>query len=134
MAGGQVDVSSSDGPFVGAITHILSLGAQHVARIIKSGNQLTFELDAGADGSVDGSTTIAMPSSLNDTNSRIYFGTAGSEFDAGGNWFDDLHISAVPYVTNPETKDDCKKGGFAQYGFRNQGLCIQYVNTGKDSR
>ncbi|HUF50765.1 MAG TPA: DUF642 domain-containing protein [Longimicrobiales bacterium] len=35
---------------------------------------------------------------------------------------------------NPTTIDDCKKGGWAQYGFRNQGLCIQYVNTGKDSR
>ncbi|HEX5797270.1 MAG TPA: hypothetical protein VFX86_02675 [Candidatus Saccharimonadales bacterium] len=32
------------------------------------------------------------------------------------------------------TKDFCKKGGYAAFGFRNQGLCIQYANTGKDSR
>jgi hypothetical protein len=32
------------------------------------------------------------------------------------------------------TKDDCKKGGWADLGFKNQGKCIQYVNTGKDSR
>lgn len=32
------------------------------------------------------------------------------------------------------TKDDCKKGGWSDLGFKNQGKCIQYVNTGKDSR
>ncbi|HSW31768.1 MAG TPA: hypothetical protein VLH75_19955 [Longimicrobiales bacterium] len=35
---------------------------------------------------------------------------------------------------NPTTKDDCKDGGWAQYGFRNQGLCVSYVETGKDTR
>lgn len=35
---------------------------------------------------------------------------------------------------NPETSDDCKKGGWEKYGFKNQGQCIRYVNTGKDSR
>ena len=38
------------------------------------------------------------------------------------------------------TKDDCKKGGFTEYQrvngdasttFKNQGDCIQFVNTGK---
>lgn len=31
-------------------------------------------------------------------------------------------------------KDACKRGGWADYGFRNQGQCIRYVNTGMDSR
>ncbi len=35
---------------------------------------------------------------------------------------------------NPESKDECKKGGWQTFGFRNQGQCIKYVNTGKDSR
>jgi hypothetical protein len=35
---------------------------------------------------------------------------------------------------DPETKNDCKDGGWEAYGFRNQGQCIRYVNTGKDSR
>ncbi|SHG59789.1 hypothetical protein SAMN05443144_13718 [Fodinibius roseus] len=29
------------------------------------------------------------------------------------------------------SKDDCKDGGYADYGFKNQGQCIQFVNTGK---
>ncbi len=33
-----------------------------------------------------------------------------------------------------QNKEDCKNGGYAAFGFRNQGLCIQFVNTGKDSR
>lgn len=32
------------------------------------------------------------------------------------------------------TPDECKNGGWAEYGFTNQGQCLQFVNTGKDSR
>lgn len=35
---------------------------------------------------------------------------------------------------SPEVKDDCKKGGWEGYGFKNQGQCVRYVETGKDSR
>ena len=35
---------------------------------------------------------------------------------------------------DPETKDDCKKGGWEQFGFKNQGQCVRFVETGKDSR
>ncbi|HVM14125.1 MAG TPA: carboxypeptidase-like regulatory domain-containing protein [Egibacteraceae bacterium] len=34
----------------------------------------------------------------------------------------------------PQSGEDCKNGGWQDYGFRNQGQCIQFVNTGKDSR
>lgn len=33
-----------------------------------------------------------------------------------------------------ENKGQCKKGGWQDYGFKNQGQCIRFVNTGKDSR
>ncbi|MDP3880895.1 MAG: hypothetical protein Q8Q32_01795 [bacterium] len=39
-----------------------------------------------------------------------------------------------PTVDNPETKADCKNGGWEAMGFRNQGQCIRYVNTDQDSR
>ena len=35
---------------------------------------------------------------------------------------------------NPSTKDDCKNGGWEAYEFANQGQCVRYVETGKDSR
>ena len=35
---------------------------------------------------------------------------------------------------DPTSKNDCKKGGWETFGFRNQGQCIKFVNTGKDSR
>ncbi len=68
---------------------------------------------------------------------------------AGGNWggfdgnTDALTVgiaggNTVTYdfelANDPADKNDCKKGGWAQYGFRNQGQCIKFVNTGKDSR
>jgi hypothetical protein len=38
------------------------------------------------------------------------------------------------YVMTEMTKDDCKKGQWEALGFQNQGQCIRYVETGKDSR
>ncbi len=35
---------------------------------------------------------------------------------------------------DPVTKDDCKKGGWQASGFENQGKCVQFLNTGMDSR
>jgi hypothetical protein len=37
-------------------------------------------------------------------------------------------------VAEPTSKDDCKNGRWEEFGFRNQGQCIQFVNTGRDSR
>lgn len=34
----------------------------------------------------------------------------------------------------PAGRDDCKDGGWQGFGFRNQGQCIKFVNTGMDSR
>lgn len=36
--------------------------------------------------------------------------------------------------TGPATKADCMKGGWEGFGFRNQGLCVAFVETGKDKR
>jgi hypothetical protein len=46
--------------------------------------------------------------------------------------FDWVEFTVGP--TDPTTKADCNKGGWADFGFRNQGQCIRFVNTGKDSR
>jgi hypothetical protein len=35
---------------------------------------------------------------------------------------------------DPTTKDDCKDGGWEDFGFRNQGQCVRFVETGQDSR
>jgi hypothetical protein len=35
---------------------------------------------------------------------------------------------------DPATKDDCKNGGWAAFGFSNQGQCIGFVETGNDGR
>lgn len=32
------------------------------------------------------------------------------------------------------TKEDCKNGGWVDFGFSNQGRCIQFAETGEDSR
>lgn len=37
-------------------------------------------------------------------------------------------------ILDPATKDECKDGGWEAFGFRNQGQCVRFVETGKDSR
>jgi hypothetical protein len=39
-----------------------------------------------------------------------------------------------PAPVNPVSKDACKKNGWAAFGFSNQGQCVKFVETGKDSR
>jgi uncharacterized repeat protein (TIGR01451 family) len=34
----------------------------------------------------------------------------------------------TPPQKKPETKADCKSGGYKEFGFKNQGQCIKYVN------
>lgn len=48
------------------------------------------------------------------------------------NPFTDWH--EVDVFTCAITKEMCKGGGYANFGFANQGQCIRLVNTGKDSR
>ena len=52
----------------------------------------------------------------------------GAETDERFDW---TRFDVLP---DASSMDDCKNGGWMDYGFRNQGLCIQFVNTGKDSR
>ncbi|UTF55389.1 hypothetical protein [Natronosalvus rutilus] len=53
----------------------------------------------------------------------------GAERDHDFDW-----VSFGIDACEPESRADCKGGGWKTYGFRNQGQCIRYVNTGKDSR
>jgi probable HAF family extracellular repeat protein len=34
-------------------------------------------------------------------------------------------------LTPATSKEQCKNGGWKNFGFKNQGQCIQFVNTGK---
>jgi hypothetical protein len=52
----------------------------------------------------------------------------GAESDERFNW---TRFDVLP---DAQTKDDCKDGGWEAYGFKNQGQCIRFVETGKDSR
>lgn len=64
-------------------------------------------------------------------------GTAVPANAGAGIYFDDVIVDNAALIvapTDPTSKDDCMKGGWQDFGFKNQGLCIQFVNTGKDSR
>lgn len=46
----------------------------------------------------------------------------------------DAEEEPPPPPDDPQTRQDCMRGGWADYGFRNQGQCIRFVNTGMDNR
>lgn len=39
-----------------------------------------------------------------------------------------------PEPVDPVSKDECMSGAWADFNFRNQGQCVRFVETGKDSR
>ncbi len=41
---------------------------------------------------------------------------------------------APPAPVDPVSEDECKKGGWSNFEFRNQGQCIRFIETGFDSR
>jgi len=48
--------------------------------------------------------------------------------------YDDGVAGKAQCRLDPVTKADCQNGGWEDFGFKNQGQCIRFVNTGKDSR
>jgi hypothetical protein len=40
----------------------------------------------------------------------------------------------VPFPDSPTSTAQCKSGGWRDFGFTNQGLCVRFVETGKDRR
>jgi hypothetical protein len=41
---------------------------------------------------------------------------------------------SLNFRTDPVNKDECKNGGWEIFGFENQGQCVRFIETGKDSR
>ena len=94
--------------------------------------------------------TLAVDLNLLDSNGTpLFTETRNTPADTipgvvGGNrygWFTVIDVDGGIEVDNhelfaadPENADDCKNGGWDGFGFRNQGQCIKFVNTGKDSR
>jgi secreted PhoX family phosphatase len=56
---------------------------------------------------------------------RMVFGAESDER------FDWTRFDVLP---DAQSIADCQDGGFAAFGFENQGQCVRFVNTGKDSR
>ena len=42
-------------------------------------------------------------------------------------WFDNVRVE----TRFPTSNDECKNGGWIHFGYKNQGECIKFVNTGK---
>jgi hypothetical protein len=90
-------------------------------------------------------TIIAVPVGPGSLGVNLGRGPSGSFFgnvDALSVTFDgttttydfEAELPPPPPPANPTTREQCMNGGWQQYGFRNQGQCIRFINTGKDTR
>jgi len=65
-------------------------------------------------------------------------GTMAQLSGRGASWqsLPAIDFAFKTYVTplGPVSKDQCEKGGWRILGFANQGQCVRFVETGKDSR
>jgi hypothetical protein len=43
----------------------------------------------------------------------------------------EIEVDGTNVLLIPTSKDQCKKDGWKNFGYKNQGQCIQFVNTGK---
>jgi WD40 repeat protein len=59
-----------------------------------------------------------------------YDGTTGAFINSFGTG--QRGTSGLTFTPFPTSKDQCKNGGWKAFGFKNQGQCIQYVNTRND--
>lgn len=55
-----------------------------------------------------------------------FYGLPIDQFGIG-----EVVVDGDAVILAPTTKEQCKNGGWKNFDFRNQGQCIQFVNTGK---
>lgn len=94
-------------------------------------NDETGEFDYYVNGALAGSNAAGDSEDLGAVilNNYNYGATDGADYAV--RW---SNFGYGDLFANPESKDACKHLGWQTYGFANQGLCVQYVNTGNDSR
>ena len=70
--------------------------------------------------------------------SNNYFGQSVQRYDGRTGAFIDTFVSPgsgglgnPTGLTFSQSKEQCKNGGWINFGYKNQGQCIQFVNTGK---
>jgi len=81
--------------------------------------------DTGTITQFDGSSTAEVYEQAPEAETAFRVGNRYSNLSLGA--FESEGVTPLA----PATEEQCKNGGYALYGFQNQGQCIQFVNTGK---
>ena len=103
---------------------------QHTFR--DAGGMLAVDLTLlDSDGQVVYTTTRSNPADVMSVVGGNRYGWFATSNVTGGVEMDNQEL----YLADDVTKDDCKQGGHANYGFTNQGQCVSWVeanpNAGK---
>jgi len=112
----------------------------HIAASETSQKPVGLGGDTGFDGMTAWATLCFDPSQIpfdrgdpnNPLSLQVLFGWSGTRFADQAFLVD--KVVGTASSDDPTNKNLCKEGGWQAFGFRNQGQCIRFVNTGKDSR
>lgn len=93
-------------------------------------SQMTVAWDLNGDGIFDTSPSTEKTFTTTYQKPGVYQIIAKLT-DEQGNMSKSMPIGIRVEISLPSTKSQCMKGGWKAFGFKNQGQCIQFVNTGK---
>lgn len=88
---------------------------------------------AAMDSLNPGSTIRAFSLNVGDT-SASDVGVSGYLDNVVTNFTSGITIYDFELQVPLKTKDQCTDGGWSDYGFKNHGQCVRFIETGKDSR
>ena len=153
-ANGMDERGAADGPW--GIIEFTTAGADDFTgwRIWTSGAGWTNMTDVSHAYGEWATLKIALDAAEQEYNyyingAHVHTGDASSMDEGNVTHFHDVVLNSYNYgleggsdysahwhggLANPQDRQECMVGGWTDYGFSNQGLCIQYVNTGRDSR
>ena len=106
-----------------------------VTKLNVAGSGLVYSTFLGGSG-IDGGQAIAVDGS---GDAYVTGFTTSADFPTTPGAFDTIFTGAADaFVTkltnNPTDEEQCRQGRFQRFGFKNQGQCIRFIRTGKDSR
>lgn len=102
-----------------------------------AGSNLIVEVVNTSIASANVPKDACVPAQPGCTTARAYAfsPTATTAFSVeGGGLVMRFLVPESPAPTDPVVKEECMKGGWASFGFRNQGQCVRFTETGGDSR
>jgi hypothetical protein len=113
-------------------TALLGFNDAYLTKLNPAGGALVYSTYLGGSGGDEG-IGVALDSAGNAytagfTTSSDFPTTPGTRQATFGGGFADAFVTKLAF--QPTSKDECRNGGYKQFGFKNEGQCVAFVQRG----